>query len=39
MLVQDLLIRSRFAGTGDMEPGEYEAYVKTQIAKATGFNK
>jgi hypothetical protein len=33
------MVAPRSAGTEDMEPGEYEAYVKTQIAKATGFNK
>ena len=27
------------AGTEDVEPGEYEAYVKTQIAKVMGFKE
>jgi hypothetical protein len=29
----------RSAGTEDMEPEEYEAYVKAQIAKAMGFKE
>jgi hypothetical protein len=33
------LVAARSAGTEDMEPGEYEAYVKTQIAKAMGFKE
>jgi 5-formaminoimidazole-4-carboxamide-1-beta-D-ribofuranosyl 5'-monophosphate synthetase len=33
------LVTARSAGTEDMEPEEYEAYVKTQIAKAMGFNE
>jgi hypothetical protein len=31
------LVTARSAGTENMEPGEYQAYVKTQIAKAMGF--
>jgi hypothetical protein len=31
------LVTARSAGTENIEPGEYEAYVKTQIAKAMGF--
>jgi hypothetical protein len=33
------LVAARSAGTEDMEPGEYEAYVETQIAKAMGFRE
>jgi hypothetical protein len=33
------LVAPRSAGTEDMEPGEYEAYVKTQIAKAWALKK
>jgi hypothetical protein len=33
------LVAPRSAGAEDMEPGEYEAYVKTQIAKAMGFKE
>jgi hypothetical protein len=33
------LVTARSAGTENMEPGEYEAYVKTQIAKAIGFKE
>jgi hypothetical protein len=33
------LVTARSAGTEGMEPGEYEAYVKTQIAKAMGFKE
>ena len=33
------LVTARSAGTEDMNPGEYEAYVKTQVAKAMGFKE
>jgi hypothetical protein len=33
------LVTARSAGTEDMEPQEYEAYVKRQIAKAMGFRE
>jgi hypothetical protein len=33
------LVTARSAGTENMEPGEYQAYVKTQIAKAMGFKE
>jgi hypothetical protein len=33
------LVTARSAGTENMEPGEYQAYVKTQIAKAIGFKE
>jgi hypothetical protein len=33
------LVTARSAGTENMEPGEYQAYVKTQIAKAMGQEK
>ena len=43
MVVEDVdiesLVTARSAGTEDMEPGEYQAYVKTQIAKAMGFKE
>ena len=43
MVVEDVdiesLVTGRSVGTEDMEPGEYEAYVKTQIAKAMGFKE
>ena len=43
MVVEDVDIESlvtvRSAETEDMEPGEYEGYVKTQIAKAMGFKE
>jgi hypothetical protein len=38
MVIEDVdiesMVTARSAGTEDMEPEEYEAYVKTQIAKA-----
>ena len=43
MVVEDVdiesLVTGRSAGTEDVEPGEYEAYVKTQIAKVMGFKE
>jgi hypothetical protein len=43
MVVEDVdiesMVTARSAGTEDMEPGEYQAYVKTQIAKAMGFKE
>jgi hypothetical protein len=33
------LVAPRSAGTEDMEPTEYEAYVRTRIAKAMGFKE
>jgi hypothetical protein len=33
------LVTARSAGTENMEPGEYQAYVKTQIAIAMGFKE
>lgn len=43
MVVEDVdiesLVTARSAGTEDMGPEEYEAYVKTQIAKAMGFKE
>jgi hypothetical protein len=43
MVVEDIniesLVTARSAGTDDMEPEEYEAYVRTRIAKAMGFKE
>jgi hypothetical protein len=43
MVIEDVdtesTVTARSAGTEDMEPEEYEAYVKTQIAKAMGFKE
>jgi hypothetical protein len=33
------LVTARSAGTENMEPREYQAYVKTQIAKAMDFKE
>jgi hypothetical protein len=43
MVIEDVdiesMVTARPAGTEDMEPEEYEACVKTQIAKAMGFKE
>src|SRR5918994_426064 len=42
-MVEDInierLVAPRSAGTENMEPKEYEAHVKTRIAKAMGFRE
>jgi hypothetical protein len=42
-MVEDIdierLVAPRSAGTEDMEPAEYEVYVRTRIAKAMGFRE
>ena len=42
-MVEDIdierLVAPRSAGTEDMEPAEYEAYIRTRIAKAMGFRE
>jgi hypothetical protein len=42
-MVEDIdlerMVAPRSAGTEDMKPAEYEAYVRTRIAKAMGFKE
>jgi hypothetical protein len=39
LLDLESLVTARSAGKEDMEPAEYEAYVRTRIAKAIGFKE